>query len=263
MKTPEAFIAAIGLAAPGLPGWMESQSVLCGEHAYAPAELPAYQPALLPANERRRASPMVRMAFRVAEAAMQGFSSAELATVFTSSDGDLQIAGRICSALAAAPRLISPTDFHNSVHNAAAGYWSIASDTRGPSTAVAAWDQGFAAGLLEALGMVAVEKRDTLLVAYDLPAPEPLLHKRPVAHPFGIALLLTRAPTIHGLARIEWQLGGGEESRLADRGLEELRRSNPAARALPLLAAVARRQSTTVQLAAGNNILHIDLRSLR
>ena len=35
--------------------------------------------------------------------------------VFASSDADLAIIHRICVALTATPRLISPTDFHNSV----------------------------------------------------------------------------------------------------------------------------------------------------
>lgn len=258
----EVFIAAVGMAAPGLNGWPAARAVLRGEQPYQPAEVPAYQPALLPPNERRRASPTVRMAFRVAEEAMQGFSGDEIATVFVSADGDLQIAQRICAALAAPVPLISPTDFHNSVHNAAAGYWSIAGGVRGPSTAISAWDHGLSVGLLEAVSMVIVEQRDTLLVAYDLPAPPPLLDKRAVNNAFGVALLLTRTPT-QALARIRWKNSNGNESTLTDRGLEELRRSNPAARVLPLLSALARGATAAVQLPGDHGkTLEITLQSL-
>ena len=77
--------------------------------------------------------------------------AASLATVFASSDADLAIIHRICLALTATPRLISPTDFHNSVHNAAAGYWSIAAGARAASTTISAHDGSFAAGLARSL----------------------------------------------------------------------------------------------------------------
>ena len=43
---------------------------------------------------------------------------------------------------------ISPTQFHNSVHNAAAGYWHIAAGSAAPSLSVGGHDGAFAAGLL-------------------------------------------------------------------------------------------------------------------
>ena len=50
-----------------------------------------------------------------------------------------------------AERLISPTRFHNSVHNAAAGYWGIATGATPAANALCADDASFGAGLLEAL----------------------------------------------------------------------------------------------------------------
>ena len=111
--TASAYISGVGLAAPGLPSWADSQMVLRGEQAYAHSDLAVYQPNLLPPNERRRASPVVRMAFRVAEEATQNRAASMLATTFVSADGDLQIAHRICTSLATPERFISPTDFHN------------------------------------------------------------------------------------------------------------------------------------------------------
>ncbi len=244
------FIEAVGLAAPGLPSWRESDATLRGEHPCLNAPLPAHTPAMLPLNERRRATPAIKLAFQAAEDAMQStaLGASSLATVFASSDADLGIIHRICLALTATPRFISPTDFHNSVHNAAAGYWSIAAGARTPSTTISAHDGSFAAGLLEASLLVQVDDVDALLVAFDLPAPEPLHAKRFIAHPAAVALVLTRQPTTQSLAALNCATTSDAETTLAETALESLRLGNPAARALPLLHRLARRSFGRVVL---------------
>ncbi|HYM34894.1 MAG TPA: beta-ketoacyl synthase chain length factor, partial [Steroidobacteraceae bacterium] len=189
----EVFVEAVGLAAPGLSTWNAAQPILRGEQTYVSQPLQPHAPALLPANERRRATPTIRLAFQAAEDALQAttIAPASLATVFASSDADLGIIHRICSALTVMPRMISPTDFHNSVHNAAAGYWTIAVGARGNATTLSAYDYSFAAGLFEACNTILVDGSNTLLVAFDTPPPEPLLEKRPIRVPTGVALVLT------------------------------------------------------------------------
>jgi hypothetical protein len=235
------FIEAVGLAAPGLPAWGEACATLRGESAFVLAPLSPHTPAILPLNERRRATPAIKLAFRAAEDAMQGTSlpAASLATVFASSDADLAIIHRICLALTATPRLVSPTDFHNSVHNAAAGYWSIAAGARAASTAISAHDGSFAAGLVEACSQVVVDGSDVLLVAFDFPAPEPLHAKRSIAHPAAAALVLTRQATVRSMAALTCNSTLSVETRLEEASLEQLRLGNPAARALPLLELLA------------------------
>ena len=87
------FIESVGLAAPGLPTWKEGRAILRGEAAYLHAPLASPASAMLPANERRRATPAVRLAFQAAEDAMRGTTlpASGLATVFASSDADLAI----------------------------------------------------------------------------------------------------------------------------------------------------------------------------
>ena len=243
------YVQAIGLAAPGLPNWAEARATLRGESAYAATELPPYQPQLLPANERRRAGAAVRLAFRAAEDAMRSgaFAPRDLATVFASSDADTPVIHRICSALAEPARMVSPTDFHNSVHNAAAGYWSIATACAKPSTSLSAWDWSFAAGLLEAYACAA-DGAEVLLVAYDIPPPEPLLERRPITSAFATALVLSVRAAPGCIARIAMSIGDGSADTIADSGLEALRVGNPAARALPLLQALAREAAGEVLL---------------
>ncbi|HEU4780497.1 MAG TPA: beta-ketoacyl synthase chain length factor [Steroidobacteraceae bacterium] len=247
------FIEAVGLATPGLPSWQEASATLRGEKPFVQMPLAPHTPALLPLNERRRATPAIKLAFRAAEDAMQGtaLAAASLATVFASSDADLAIVHRICLALTATPRLVSPTDFHNSVHNAAAGYWSIAAGARNASTSISAHDGSFAAGLLEACSQVLVDGCDTLLVAFDMPAPEPLHAKRWMAHPAAVALVMTRQPTPGSIAALSCATTSEVEDKLDHSAFEQLRFGNPAARALPLLQALALRRFGRVVLPMG------------
>jgi hypothetical protein len=257
----ELCIQAIGLAAPGLPNWNDAAPVLRGELPLLPSPLSSYAPQLLPPNERRRAQPSVRQAFRVAEEAVAGRDASQLSTVFSSSDGDLAILHRICSAFAQNSSVVSPTDFHNSVHNAAAGYWGIGTGSRAPSTTLAGHDQSFAAGLLEAALQVNAQQQPVLLVVFDVPAPEPLLQARVMACAASCALLLApRADDAQALATLQLQLSADAETVLTDPALEAQRHGNPALRGLPLLRAVARREAGRVVLpCSGHRNLAVNL----
>lgn len=234
------YIHAVGLCAPGLPDWATAKPVLAGLAPYETAELLAPASTLLPPNERRRAPLAVRLAFRAAEDAVNGFglNAAELASVFATSDADTPIIHRISAALAEAGRVISPTDFHNCVHNAAAGYWSIAVACKRPSCSLSAYDASFGAGLLEAAALAHGDSEPVLLVSYDIPPPAPLYATRPIAQPAGVALVLNAQPQ-GALARLELAFSTTAETACSDAGLEALRLANPAARALPLLQLLA------------------------
>ncbi|MGQ0618697.1 MAG: beta-ketoacyl synthase chain length factor [Panacagrimonas sp.] len=256
------FVESVGLAAPGLAGWAASRPILRGEAVFAAAELPVYLPRSLPPNERRRATAAVRLAFCAAEDAIDAMSepAGELATVFATSDADTNIIHRICAALAEPQRAISPTDFHNSVHNAAAGYWSIATGVRATSISLSAWDASYAAGLLEAASLVRAEDCRVLLVAYDVPAPVPLRDRRGISTAFGVAMVLGSRCTRTCIAGLEPALASADETSMEEAALESLRLSNPAGRALPLLERLARRREGRVVLpAAGARSLAIDV----
>jgi hypothetical protein len=150
--------------------------------------------------------------------------------------------------LASAERHLSPTRFHNSVHNAAAGYWGIATGATPASNALCAYDASFAAGLLEALTQVAVERIPVLLIAYDASYPEPLHRHRPIADAFGVALVLAPAAGAASQARLSASLSDAPADGIAEAALDALRVSIPAARSLPLLAHLARRSSGRVVL---------------
>jgi hypothetical protein len=197
---------------------------------------------LLPPAERRRTGRVVKLALAVALEATQraDIDPTELASVFASSGGDGHNCHEICEALALASREISPTRFANSVHNAASGYWSIATGAKLESNSVCAFDASFGAGLLEALTQVCVDHESLLLVAYDTEYPEPINAKRPLQDAFGVAFVLTPDRRPSSLARLEASLEEDVSDTMAEPALEALRMSIPAARCLPLLDLLAR-----------------------
>ena len=236
-------ILGVGLLGAGLDGWVTGREIIAGSRPFLPGALPEPEASLLPANEQRRSSDCVRWAVQVAQEAMMGsgLDPKEVATVFASSGGEMGVLDKLCRALATSERIISPTLFHQSVHNTAAGYWGIATRCQQSSTALSCYDDSCAAGLLEAVTHATIEARAVLFVAYDLPAPEPLNGARPIASPFATALVLTHSwEQASARVTVTLQPGDrGEVTAMADTGLELLRIDNPAARLLPLLRALA------------------------
>jgi Beta-ketoacyl synthase, N-terminal domain len=208
-------------------------------------------PSLLPPAERRRCAPSVAWALAVAQEAVaqSGLDAGAFAVVFASSDGDGEIVHRLCAALATPAAAVSPTDFHNSVHNAATGYWSIGAHSTAPSTALCAYDGSFAAGLLEAACLAATEARAVLLVAVDLPYPPPLAAHRPVRHGFAAAFAFQED------SQLEVSVADGKATPLPAEF--ESFEGNAAAACLPLLAALARPGDALVRLPLAGGVLQV------
>jgi hypothetical protein len=312
MTVLSAYVEAIGVRGPGLADWPSTADVLRGAAPYdsVPTELPP--PGQLPSAERRRAVPVVRIAFAAAEEALrmlraktgngrrdqlgtgseaasradaQTGSSARspagsaggspagspgepsreprsgpqdgrgdeppLPTVFASSGGDGLNYHQICETLASDDKKISPTRFHNSVHNAPSGYWSIATRDMASSNVLCAHDASFGAGLLDALAQIVCDGSRVMLVAYESDYPEPLHSVRPLAASFGVAFVLAAEHSAQAFARLDVSLTDAPPDTLADAALESLRRGVPSARSLPLLAALA-------ALAAGDTRQAVD-----
>jgi len=252
------YIDAVGLAAPGLPTWNDSQAILCGKKPYVASELEKYKPLQLPPNERRRATELVRIAFRVCEDMMNNsqVGMRDCASVFASSGGDYPIIDQICKALCEEERLVSPTQFHNSVHNSAAGYWGIATESQLASASISAYDYSFNAGLLEAASLCCSENLYTILAVYDIKPPAPIDEKRNITTEFGAAFLLSPQKTAQSMVKLSINNLGVSvtaASVSSNSQLEQLRLSNPAARTLPLLELIARKESGQIYLLGANN----------
>ncbi len=262
MTALSAYVDGIAVLGPGLPDWPATRAILAAEKCYTPAAtiLPAV--AVLPPAERRRTGRAVRLAIAVGleASAHAGIDPRSLPTVFASSGGDGENCHEICAALASSERSISPTRFHNAVHNAPAGYWSIATHAIASSTVLCAYDGSFAAGLLEAAAQVAIYRLPVLLIAYDTGYPSPLREKRPILDAFGVALVLAAERQERSIAQLQASLSDRPADRVADHEMEILRTGVPAARALPLLERIARRDSGTANLEyVGATTLRLDL----
>ena len=252
--TLEASIAGIGFWTRGLPDWESARAFITA--GTVPADVPTRpSPQLLAPNERRRAPETVAVALHVALAACTaaGRDPALLPSVFASTHGDLAITDYMCATLVDAPRTISPTKFHNSVHNAAAGYWTIGAGAQEPATAISAHDASFAQGLLEAMVQIATGTEAVLLVAYDGNGTGPLGRTSPSSGLLGGAMVLVRDP-IPGTTRLSLRLGNADVVATGNADtpspLGQFAAGNAMTPMLPVFEALALRMNS-VSLAAG------------
>lgn len=202
--------------------------------------LKGYEPdkTLLPAALRRRASLTTLMAVTAAHRACveAAVDTQHLPSIFASVGGEIQVTDELCRTLPYNDALLSPTQFHNSVHNTTSGYWTILQGCQAASTAIAALDDTFAIGLLEAAAQLLQAPGDVLLVCYDEQWPQylaPPMGKIPLA----CALVVSNHNPQPGAIALSPPEIGTHAATLSD-ALYALIRAAPAAAALPLLTAL-------------------------
>lgn len=249
-------VLGIGIFGPGFESWPAAQAVFSGNSKYQRTDSAPPAPNLLPAAERRRATAPTRIALTAAHEALtqSGVDAQRVPAVFSSSSGNPGIIHDLCEMLAAGDYQISPTQFHNSVHNAASGYYSIAVASHRPVTTLCAFDGSGAAALLEAAVQATTSEGPVLMVCYDLPYPSPLWESRPTADNWAIALVMAPPSFARSLAQIELADMGAAptDTTLSDPALEAARANNPAARLLPLVSALAQSHIVDIVLRQGN-----------
>jgi hypothetical protein len=198
------FVEGVGFWAARMPGWDMAREVLRGTTAPPATAATRPSPALLPPAERRRAPDTVAVALEVASRACEsaGRDPKSLPSVFASANGDLVISDAICDTLAKTPALTSPTKFHNSVHNAAAGYWTIATGSMKAYTALCGDECTFGQGLLESASLALNDQVPVLLVAYDIEARGPVSTMQPSRGVLAGALVLSTEPRPRNLAQL-------------------------------------------------------------
>ncbi len=149
--------------------------------------------AFLPAAVRRRATRLTRMMLEVAFDATEGEDRGAMRTVFASRHGAIHAAVRILASIGK-QEAVSPLQFSHSVHNAQAGLFSIAAENREASSSIAAEEDTFGHGFLEAmLHLERAGSAPVLLVIADEPVPDNL--SQFVDEPEGayaLALVLAR-----------------------------------------------------------------------
>jgi len=262
VSTRTAFVNGVAFWAPRLPGWPVAAPVLRGETPAPEQAAPRPSPTLLAPTERRRAPDTVAIALEVAVRACEsaGADPRALPSVFASTDGDLAINDYMSETLARTPTLISPIRFHNSVHNAAAGYWTIGTGCHEPYTALSAYQDTFGEGLLEALSQAACDDRAVLLVAYDIEARGPLAGIVPSRGMLGVAIVVSPRAGVNSLAQVQWRTTRGTHRTSALRRNAGIVGSNSMASCLPFFEALARAEPRTVCVGLSPSLLlEIDL----
>lgn len=254
-----ASVEGIGFWASGLPSWQAARDfVASGALPADAARKPS--PQLLAPNERRRAPETVAVALEVALAAcaQAGRDPAQLSSVFASTHGDLAITDYMCATLATDPRTISPTKFHNSVHNAAAGYWTIGSGCMHGTTAISAHEASFAQGLIESMVQLADGIEAVLLAGYDSNAVGPL---QAMSHSRGLlggALVLSQGGRASGGIRLRATLVDGTAA-AADGALARHAAANAMAPMLPLFDALASGGDVALLRAGPGRLLRVEI----
>ncbi|MGR8935257.1 MAG: beta-ketoacyl synthase chain length factor [Gammaproteobacteria bacterium] len=225
---------------------IKSSAICCTDPTItAEFGLPSVEPdkTLLPAALRRRASLTTRLAITAAQhaCAIAEADAKHLVSIFASVGGEIQVTDELCRTLPDTNALLSPTQFHNSVHNATAGYWTILQSCQAANTAIAALDDTFAIGLLEAAAQLQQTPGDILLVCYDEHWPQYLAP--PMGGiPLACALVLSNKDLPHaGFALSPPQFGTCTEA--LGSTLCDLIRTAPAAAAFPLLTALREARS--------------------
>jgi beta-ketoacyl synthase-like protein len=243
---PWVAVVGVGVWMPGVP---DARAFREGVRR-PDAEVP---PARLPARLRRHTSLLIRM---VAEVAAQAAEQADLSlgaipVVVGSAYGELGTTMEMLHELAT-EGLISPFRFHNSVHNTASAYLSIAHENRSLATSVAAGNDTAAMILLDAMTLLAERGGDVLVVIADEPLPEAMIDAEPSAMttPISAAAILRARPTeraaLGALERtaLAW-LGdlrqGAATPATAERSVDE---ESPSAAFLRLVASVMDARST-------------------
>ena len=260
-RIPAVTVDGLAFWSSRLPGWDIARAVIRGEQPAPAAANPRPAPALLAPTERRRAPDTVAVALEVASRACEnaGCTPAGLPSVFASTHGDLAISDHMCATLAATPTLISPIKFHNSVHNAAAGYWSIGTGSVAPYTAISAFQHTFGAGLLEAAVQVACGQQPVLYVAFDIEARGALASVAPSRGLLGVAMVLSPSTDSATGRRMILQMHDVDAASptLARSPAAALVSDNALAPCLPLFEALAQLNdaAATVDLAVGDKVI--------
>ena len=197
------YVRGVGLWSPGFDGPL----AWCQQKADASIEKPPA--SLLEGPLRRRATPLTRMAVEVFDQATRHaqVDPACIATVWATAYGEHTPAIKLLQMMQRGEGKLSPTHFHNSVHNTAGGYASIATGNVAPSTTLTGGGELVASGLLEAWCLVESSDQEVALIFADEPL-QPPFDRDDIRSPLALSLLLSPWPerslcALSGLGRAE------------------------------------------------------------
>lgn len=248
-------VIGLGAWGPGFNQWQElSARLLQDTISDDEWQSVAPKPAVIPANERRRSPLPVKIAVETSSQAleMSGLSSADVACVFGSGLGDTEITDYMCRVLNTELKQLSPTKFHNSVHNAAAGYWTISSACMKSANSIAAYHETAGMALLEAVSQCVLHNEAVMITLFDTKAHSAYQQIFSCRDSFSASLLICPESYSHSnasLASLTLDVGAAETlTSIQNKRLDSLRDENPAAKILSLLEPIANSSDAEIVL---------------
>ncbi len=240
-------IQGLGVWGPGFSNWSQLHDCFLKKVDFDETQPNGPKPEVIPANERRRAPLPVKLAVETSSQASEhaGISPQQLNCVFSSGFGDIDITDYMCRTLNTETKQLSPTKFHNSVHNAPAGYWTISTHCMQSANSVAGFEVSTSVTLLEAVAQLTTSGEPALLTFCDVPAKGPLIPVLVNQLPFSASIVLAPVSqdndSKNGAIDITLSVVAepAEWPDLAMTSLQTLYQHNPSARILCLLEALA------------------------
>lgn len=232
-------VIGVGAWGPGFNNWAELKDSLVSQHDSQSLKTIPPKPEVIPANERRRSPLPVKIAVETSWQALQQaqVSAADVACVFGSGLGDTEITDYMCRVLTTDLKQLSPTKFHNSVHNAAAGYWTISTHCMKSANSVAAYHETAALCLLEGISQAVYQDDYMLITLFDTQAHSVYSDIFSCRQDFAAAILLSPRIEQNALADLSISLQEGTCALppISCAHLQTLYETNPAAKILKLL----------------------------
>ena len=262
------YLNSIGLFASNMPSWKDGKKALKSNASWEEKSIKYPTPTILSSRERRRASNSVCIALAVAEEAIENsnYTSNELPIIFSSSVGEISTMHNILEALSTDDGFVSPTRFHNSVHNTASGYWSIGSGSAQSATSIAAENSGFEAGFLKAAMQAVAENTPVLFVVFDVPCPTALSKKIPYKYPIAIAFVLSPFEKDNKIAELNISIEEKNNFKKTDVktniGRKILQDNNPSAKGIILLEQISQQNDKSIFFDLDNQSLQVAINNV-
>jgi len=184
-----AYVRGLGLWTPGFA----SASAWCRGDSDPSIEAPDV--ALLVGPLRRRSTRFTRMAVDVLHQATTEARCdvTTVPSVWATSNGEHTTAISILGMMRRSEGKLSPTHFHNSIHNTASGYASIATGNGAPSTTLSGGAELVASSFLEAICHLEASAGDVVVVLADEPLLPPF-DRAGGTSPLALAFCLSSRP---------------------------------------------------------------------
>jgi hypothetical protein len=243
------YVESVSVYGKGLLGWEHTKTVFQDLSLYDATQMPKIESTYLTPNNARRTTHHMHVAFQAADMALQtsDVDKESVEFVFATSECDLDIAEDNCIALISDEKSVSPQKFQNVVLNAAAGHLGVFMKNTSGSTTISGHHNNFSAALLQAYSSLQANPNPVLLVAYDAPCKMPY---GPGDRPFfGLGMVLTQSKTAKSIMAVTPSLVPEPNPQtIAHDDLEAIRSSTPAAGCLPMLMALAKKETSSVEL---------------